>query len=70
MSGSSNTGIVTSESGGKWYVNPIRTVLELGPGLVPLFGAAMHAGAGIAVGSGHGGGWPGVIPSPGSSPTR
>lgn len=31
MSGSKKTGIVTSESGGKWYIDPIRTVLNFVP---------------------------------------
>jgi hypothetical protein len=34
FSGFTKIGIDTSESGGQWYVNPVRTVFDLGPTLL------------------------------------
>jgi hypothetical protein len=34
MSGFQKLGIMTSESGGQWYVNPLRTMLDIGPALL------------------------------------
>jgi hypothetical protein len=68
---SSNFGVVTSESGGKWYVNPIRTVLNLGPAifseLTMLRAGPLVGGMGVSVGSGSAGP---SIPSAAASPTK
>ena len=81
-SGFENLGVITTETDGKWYVSPVRTVLDLGPTLMSGLTAQdaqalIHAGMLRApmsvVGGGSGGGGiatpiPSAVMSP--SPTR